>query len=327
MATSSAFLSECSRTAGWNKDRGVSMSESLHDLVSKMIKDENLRQRCLAIADSTFIDFNCGDRIGISYVNMILAKNNAQKQISEMSESEFFEYAKQDAVLSYLEKEACQKIEYLKKQGGALDEIEVRLAYLQVAPRLGINLPNSEMLYQRCSNVNDAELDEVVNQFNSCASDPNAALFRRIAERIYDSDELKTFGEIRQRIDEESNKDQNDVDQSKYPDSKSYHEALKEAESRIIEAVKVLVIRYSGLGIALDDLRIEVPEVSREGENTSGNNIPPVSEAAPDVNTSQNTNNTTASNTNSNPPSTTTQRRSTTPVFPRVNSNDNFPQQ
>ena len=120
------------------------------------------------------------------------------RAVREMSEGEFFEYAKQDTVIGFLGKKADDKIETLRQRGGALDEIEVRLAYLQAAPILGVTLRDSEMLYQRCSNVNDDELSAVVYEFNSCAQDldPETALIRRIAEHIYEGKDLRKFGDI-----------------------------------------------------------------------------------------------------------------------------------
>ncbi|MBU6339226.1 MAG: hypothetical protein KGQ36_04545 [Rickettsiales bacterium] len=190
------FLLKCPETAGWKKDEGASMSKSLYNLINKMREDECLKQRCLVIAIDAPV--TCADRVALAYVNMLLASNITQKQLSEMSEGEFFEYAKQDTVIGFLGKKADDKIETLRQRGGALDEIEVRLAYLQAAPILGVTLRDSEMLYQRCSNVNDDELSAVVYEFNSCAQDldPETALIRRIAEHIYEGKDLRKFGDI-----------------------------------------------------------------------------------------------------------------------------------
>ncbi len=262
------FLSECPKKAGWKKDHGASMSKSLYELVNKMKEDEVLKNRCLTIADQTFEDLNCGDRIAISYVNMLLASRITQKQISEMSESEFFEYAKQGTVISLLGKEADDKITTFRQRGGALDEIEVRLAYLQAAPRLGVNLPNSEMLYRESSNVTNEELDGVVTEFNRCS------LNRRIAEHIFKSEDLKKFGEIEKVIKEESGKEENDIDASKYRKDADYMAAIDQAQNRIIDAVEKLVDRYSGKEIDLGGVEIDLRSVELEEAKKSESDNP-----------------------------------------------------
>ncbi len=224
------FLGHCQRTLGWKKDEGQEMSAVLCGLIEQMSQNESLKTKCVVIAADAFE--TCGDRVALSYVNMLLAQNIEQTPIKQMQPEQLFEYAKKETITKFLNEKAKEKVEEkaeeIKTRGGALDEIETHLAYLQAAPQLGFELPASNMLYQRCSNVSEQDLGNAVAEFNLIKID------ERIANHIFEDSELRKHPEIDRIIASSATKFDDELPQGE-PDLK-YLQRMKEAQTEAKQA-------------------------------------------------------------------------------------------
>ena len=176
------FLSECcTRTEG--KHFKQEMMQALFEIVTKMQDSEVVKEKCKVLADTSFD--TCGDRVTLAFAYMQLPHNLSDKEVKDFSRRELKDYAKDNFIISFLNEKAEIKIDEIKTNGGLLDEIETHLAYLQIAPDLGLELNAIQMLYQRCSNVSEADLSNAKEEFNSFD------LNEKIAEYIYDDESIK----------------------------------------------------------------------------------------------------------------------------------------
>jgi Leucine-rich repeat (LRR) protein len=164
------FLGKCSEADGWrsNPANREKMTKALSRLVCAMSQNDALKERCEAIA--TQASESCGDRVTFYYAKMLLAQNNERIPIAEMNDIHLFNYARQEAVVKFLDEEATKRVTEIEKANDGrpfLEEIETHLAYLQAAPRLGLKLPAIGMLYRNWSGVSEETLDIAVAEFNS----------------------------------------------------------------------------------------------------------------------------------------------------------------
>lgn len=200
------------------------MSSVLGGLVYQMSQNESLKTKCVAIAANAF--GTCGDRVALSYVNMLLAQNMDQN-IGQTPE-QLFEYAKKETITNFLNEKAEQKVQQIKTRGGVLDEIETHLAYLQAAPRLGFELPNAEMIYRACSNASEADLYNAVAEFNSINID------ERVANHVFDDSELRKHPKIEELISNSATKFDTELQQGET--SAQYNQRLKDMQTEAKES-------------------------------------------------------------------------------------------
>ena len=156
------FLGKCPHTEGW-KSQEAEMIGCLLEIANKMSQSEAVKRRCETLAETAV--GSCGDRVSLAFVQMQLALNLSDKEVKDMSPQEVYDYAKQESVIKFLSEKAKAKIAKIKTTGGALDEIETHLAYLQIGQELGLNLKANGMLYKRCSNVEDRDLESAKQEF------------------------------------------------------------------------------------------------------------------------------------------------------------------
>ena len=190
------FLDKCQRTEGWQKDNGQEMSSALFGLVEQMSQSESLKTKCVAIAAFAFETF--GDRVASSYVYKLLTQNIGQTPIEQMQPEQLFEYAKKETITKFLNEKAEEKVGRIKRGGRALDEldeIETHLAYLQAAPKLGLELPAINMLYRSYLNVSEQDLINAVAEFNQRNAD--GAL---VINHIFEDSELRKHPKIKELI-------------------------------------------------------------------------------------------------------------------------------
>ncbi len=232
----SQFVSECSRTAGW-RENNDQMLNALTSLFCDISKKESLETKCLAIASTAF--GTCGDRVALAYTQMLMAQNSEQMPVAEMNLAQLSECARKEDVTKFLNEKAKNKLLVLRTQAGAFDEIETYLAYLQIAPQLGLELPNSAMLYRACANVSNQELEEAVNEFKS------VDLNSRIANHIYQDPELRKHPQINKLINEIRNDPQFSDEKLDTENEHEHSERLKnvgvELEKQTLSEITALV--------------------------------------------------------------------------------------
>jgi hypothetical protein len=223
------FISECSRTAGYQNHQSAMIS-SLGKIVDDMQINEDYRAKCLAIAETALN--SCGDRVALAYTQMLIAQNNDQTPIAEMSEDQLIETARKEAIVNFLNDKAETRIAEIKKSGGFLDEIETYLAYLQAAPSLGFKLPETiDMLYRFCSNVSHQDLENANNEFR------NIDINSRIANHIYHDDFLKTHPIINGIIRQVGERTEFDSYKMEGETSQEYLKRTKDIQSSFQQAV------------------------------------------------------------------------------------------
>ncbi len=164
------FLGKCSEADGWrsNPANREEMTNALSNLVDAMSQNDALKERCEAIATEASV--SCGDRVTFYYAKMLLARNNGLIPIAEMNDIQLFNYARQEAVVKFLDEKATKKVTEIERANNGnpyREEIETHLAYLQAAPLLGVKLPAIGMPYHDLGFVSGTDLNTAVEEFYS----------------------------------------------------------------------------------------------------------------------------------------------------------------
>jgi hypothetical protein len=111
----------------------------------------------------------CGDRVAMTLIDVQLAALHFNKRPKDMDSeafAEMTEYARKKSLVKFLQESAEAQF---KKNGGG-DEIETHLAYMQLAPQLGLDLSGTEMLYRACSGVSDKDLAVAKSKYDGPSS-------------------------------------------------------------------------------------------------------------------------------------------------------------
>jgi hypothetical protein len=146
-----------------------------------------------------------------------------------MSIQEVYDYAKQESVIKFLSEKAETKIAEIKTTGGALDEIETHLAYLQIGRELGLNLTANGMLYQGCSNVKDVDLESAKAEFRELDRE------HQIAKHIYEDGMLRTNTFVKKIIEEVAAREEFDSSPIKGEKDKDFFDRMEGLTPAIAE--------------------------------------------------------------------------------------------
>ena len=220
------FLAKCPRTEGW-KSHETEMTGCLLEIANKMSQSEAVKIKCQTLAETAF--GTCGDRVGLAFVQMQLVLNLSDKKVEDMSIQEVYDYAKQESVIKFLSEKAETKIAEIKTTGGALDEIETHLAYLQIGRELGLNLTANGMLYQGCSNVKDVDLESAKEEFRELDRE------HQIAKHIYEDGMLRTNTFVKEIIEKVAAREEFDSSPIKGENDKAYSDRMKGLTLEIAE--------------------------------------------------------------------------------------------
>lgn len=251
------FIGYCYHTKffGDNQDQMIS---SLYNIVNKMHNNPDLKAKCEALASTAF--GTCGDRVALSFVQMQISLGQTHKNVLEMDQAELFVYAKQEAVIKFLSEKSQKRIDYIKENGGVLDEIETHLAYLQAASDLGVYI-DTGMLYATLSNVDPKDLEDAKKEFNE------KSVEYRIAEYLYDDDQTQSHEFVRAIVESIRNKDEFSVDESIDGEKDvTYIERLDDMKhdfrEQVVSAIaeKILIFQNS---LSVGDIVIELPPQSQ----------------------------------------------------------------
>jgi Leucine-rich repeat (LRR) protein len=221
------FLAECTRTEGW-KSHEPEMTQRLLEILEKMSESEAVKIKCETLAATA--SGSCGDRVGLAFVHMQLALNLSDKEVKDMSPQEVYDYAKQESVIKFLSDKSQAKIDQIKTFGGGLDEIETHLAYLQIGQELGLNLRGNGMLYQRCSNVTDKDLESAKEEFQ--ASDPELLT----AKHLYEDGMLRKHPFVQEIITEVSSREEFSAEEKEGENSQEYQARVNTLPKLVAEA-------------------------------------------------------------------------------------------
>ena len=219
------FLKQCQRTEGW-KSRESEMTQSLFEIIIKMSESDAVKVKCETLAATAF--GTCGDRVGLAFVQMQLALNLSDKELKDMTPQEVYDYAKQESVIKFLSNKAEAKIADIKKRGGALDEIETHLAYLQIGSDLGLDLKANGMLYKACSNVTDDDLESAKAEF--------LKLDHQTARHLYEDEILRTHPFVKEIIAQVSDREEFSADGKDGETSQEYTARLGNLRKLVSEA-------------------------------------------------------------------------------------------
>ena len=254
------FLAECPRTQGWQSKK-EEMVVRLFEIVKKMSQSEVVKTKCETLAATAFD--TCGDRVALAFVQMQLSLNLSDKKLEEMSVQEVYDYAKQESVIKFLSEKSAAKVEQIKARGGGLDEIETHLAYLQIAPDLGLDLKANDMLYQRCSNVTEKELEETKTEF--------LALDREhlIAEHIYEDGQLRLHPFVKEIIAEVSGREEFGADKKEEEKEQVYMERLASLQAVVAQAT-ISEIQEALSSVNEAEIQINFTDEEKEGEEKEG---------------------------------------------------------
>jgi len=220
------FLAHCPRTKGW-KSHETEMTGCLLEIANKMSQSEAVKIKCQTLAETALE--TCGDRVGLAFVQMQLVLNLSDKKVEDMSIQEVYDYAKQESVMKFLSEKAETKIAEIKTTGGALDEIETHLAYLQVGRELGLNLTANDMLYQKFSNVRDVDLESAKQEFRELDRE------HQIAKHIYEDGMLRTNIFVKEIIEKVAAREEFDTSGKEDENDKAYYDRTKGLTSAIEE--------------------------------------------------------------------------------------------
>ncbi len=143
---------------------GGAGKEALVQKITEYLELADSNESYRNLFNSTIEDASktCGDRMALSVIHLGLAKYLASIDLSDTDALAQF-LLNTVWIVDQLENIARDKILVLRARNplGKIDEIEVYLAYLiKLKERLHLNLDVSEMLYFRCSDLSDKDLDQ-----------------------------------------------------------------------------------------------------------------------------------------------------------------------
>jgi hypothetical protein len=245
------FLAVCPRTEAW-KSHEPEMTQCLFEVVNKMSESEAIKIKCETLAETGL--GSCGDRVGLTFVQMQLALNLSDKKVMYMNPQEVYDYAKQESVIKFLSDKAETRIKKMRTEGGVLDVIETHLAYLQIGSDLGLNLRANGMLYPKSSNVTADDLESAKAEFQALD------LHLQTAKHLYEDGMLRTHPFVQGVITEVGGREKFYVGQKEGENEYEYM-ARAQALRKLIEEAAIIEI-----GLRCDGLRsaVEASSVSAE---------------------------------------------------------------
>ena len=230
-----------------------------------MSESEAVKIKCETLAETAF--GSCGDRVGLAFVHMQLALNLSE-EVKNMTDQEVYDYAKQESVIKFLSDKSQAKIDQIKTTGGILDEIETHLAYLQIAPQLGLNLEANGMLYQQeYSNVTDRDLESAKEEFRELDLD------LRIANHLYEDEMLQKYPLVQKIIEEVSSREEFCTNQKDGENSQEYQTRMSALKESVAEAtIKEIAARLNEIKSRHES--VSNPETTESAEAGSNPETP-----------------------------------------------------
>lgn len=253
------FLGECKITTDWQKDNGQEMSSALFGLVEQMSQNESLKTKCVEIAAFAFKNFGDG-RVTLCYVNMLLTQNIGQTPIEEMQSERLFEYAKKETIIKFLNEKFEEKVGRIK------DDFETHLAYLQVALKLGLEFPASNMLCD-CLNIVEQDLLNAVAEFNHRNADEALVI-----NHIFDDSELREHPKIKELIASSATKF--DTELQKNETRAEYEKRLEEAKTEDKQITLQAINQFFQKSLLAENstqISAPSPKISSVGAQNIGN--------------------------------------------------------
>ncbi len=170
------LINKCIATKSWQDggDSQAGMCEILYMISNAASKDEKVASR--VNAHSLGSAESCGDRVSRTLIDVQLAALHFNKSPQEIitdpmtsdAIDELLKFAKAGSIIKFLEKKAEAKFieNNTEDNDDEGDEIETHLAYMQLAPRFGLELAGLGMLYRACSEVSDDDLSEAESSYH-----------------------------------------------------------------------------------------------------------------------------------------------------------------
>lgn len=190
------FLSRCHYATNWvtNNDQ---MTECLFRAVDRMSRDEEIKIKFEEFAASAFEGNN--RRIELAFVKMQFHLDIPAKEIDQMNEEEFYDYAKQETIIKFLS-DSAEKYS-VEHNHDDFSKYLTLTRYLHSAPALGLELKDAGLTQPLTLQQDSYQKRTNRLKESFFTSDEN-----RVAAHIYESDTLRQHPLVKEVIEQTTNK-------------------------------------------------------------------------------------------------------------------------